>query len=272
MTTTSPRSTRWVCPSISELPSAPSTANRAWLLWALLVGAIATIVHVRRGGAIRGPRAWGAWIRPQLRWNAKWTSWRARTLWALLFVLPLVTVQLLRDWDPLAYAEPSGPGIGFYESRPGGQWQEDYAEHQWSVEQYPNCESGCGGPLYVYSVRPGELFTFVVTVQNTSPVPVTLLGRVATNESPSGLALLRDPDSASSDPSNLEPFRPTLLAPGQAVTVAIIQSGWACADPTSTFAAAGGMQGWGLVYDVFGWRRLGDVWPHFGVAPLGCTR
>ena len=241
-----------------------------WLLWALLVGAVATVRHVRRGGAIGGPRTWAAWVRPYLRWNAKWTSWTSRILWVLLFMVPLLTVQLLSRWDPLAYAEPGGPGIGFYETRSGGLWQDDSAEHQWTQEVYPRCETECPGPLYVYRVRPGELFTVVMTVQNTSPVPVTLLGRRESDTSPYGLALLRDSTAASSDPSNLLPFRPTRLAPGEAVTVALVSSGESCADPTSDTAAAGWMQAWLFVYDVFGWRREGNVWPHFSVASLGC--
>jgi hypothetical protein len=196
-------------------------------------------------------------------------------LLALLVGVPLATGLLVEDWDPLAYAEPGGPGIGYTETLSDGTWMDDSAENA-SITYGPGnegepCTDGCPGPRYIYRVAPGEVFTVVVTVHNTSWVPVTLLGRTGMDDGRAwGLALLRDPSSASSDPSNLRPFEPVILGPDGSVTLAIVETAGACADPEAAGGTRKGGSGWLLVYNILGWERRGTVWPHFEVDVLGC--
>ena len=184
----------------------------------------------------------------------------------------MIVITFNRYWDPLAYTTPGGPGLGVSETRSDGRWQEDAVENATSKSVFPVCETDCRGPRYIYRLAPGAVYTFVVTVQNTGPLSVTLLGRLGDDPSVAvGLALLRDPSHGASDPANLLPFTPVALAPGDAVTVAIVSAAASCADPTMDAKAwPESMQSWGLAYDILGWRREGTVWPHFTVDVLGC--
>jgi hypothetical protein len=244
------------------------------LLWIIVIGAIATVRHVRRGGAIRGPRAWGRWLRPYLHWRAPRTSWTGRIMFLLLFWVPWIAVRLVGNWDPLSAADPFAPGPTVAEVLRDGLWHDDSIEHASSYGWGPGepCLAECPGPRYLYRVQPGERYWWLETIRNDGPLPVTLLGRRATDIQPSpiGLGLLRDPSVLSADPANLRPFEPVVLGPGATVTVAVVQEADACADPAGSSAWGRYAMGSPFVYDVLGWRRVGHVYRHFSVTEAGC--
>jgi hypothetical protein len=129
----------------------------------------------------------------------------------------------------------------------------------------------------VYRVGPGQAFTHIESFRNNSIVPVTVLGRESSPESigPEGLGILRDPSNLTADPSNVEPFHPVTVWPGQEVALVVVDSGWACADPAAALHSTGSNSPGGrllpaLVYDVMGWRRTGSVHGHFEITIAGC--
>lgn len=244
------------------------------LLWLALVALVIALRHRLRGGSIGGPYSWLNAARRTLRPDGR-TSWHAVFVGLLLVWTPLSAARLfLGAWDPLSAADPYAPGPMVAEVLHDGQWQDDEVDEaaSWSWSEGEPCLSECSGPRYLYRVQPDEPYWWLESVRNDGPLPVTLLGRpdMDLHPSPFGLALLRDPAVLSAEPANLRAFEPVLLGPGATVTVAFTTQGERCADPA-------GSSGWGrymtahpLIYDVLGWRREGDVWPHVSVTEAGC--
>jgi hypothetical protein len=132
------------------------------------------------------------------------------------------------------------------------------------------------GPNYVYRVRPGDAYTYVVSVRNDGPLPITLLGMPAGGAA-SGLGLLRDPTDTSAEPANVVAFHPVELSPGTEVALVVAAVAGPCADPT--LAEEPPVVRWptgvvavnfAFVYDIFGWRRVDDIWAPFAVTVPGC--
>jgi hypothetical protein len=242
--------------------------------WIAGFGAIATIRRIRTEGTAVSPRTWLGWVRSYLFTRSP--SLAGRIGGTLLWFVPLLGVQVIGSWDPLVSADPFGPGPLVAEGRTDGVWQEDWIEHASSYQTFPGpCVQECPGPRYVYRLRPGDMYTWLVTIRNEGGVPVTLLGRNARDGQlplqPSGLALLRNPGLLSADQANLRAFDPVSLPPGETVTVAMVQTADTCADPAADVTQRGRYAAsYPLVYDVLGWRRVGDVFPHFSVTVAGC--
>ena len=122
-------------------------------------------------------------------------------------------------------------------------------------------------------MKPGDAYSFVATVRNDGPGPITLLGRPAYDGEPEqyGLAMLRDQNSMSADAGNLTRFEPVALAPGASIAVAFLNVADGCADPAAS--ADRGHRwagGYALIFEVLGWRRTGTVWPHASIYVAGC--
>ena len=134
--------------------------------------------------------------------------------------------------------------------------------------------AGVPGPRWVYRLRPGEAYTYIASVRNDGPLPITVLGRerIETRPGPYGLGLLRDPAKLSADPSNVIPFSATTLWPGQAVAIVFIDAEGSCANPAATLGPTGASVASlpGLVYDVLGWRTKDTVFPRFETTVAGC--
>jgi hypothetical protein len=147
------------------------------LLWVMTLVGTATTIHMLRGGTVGGPSELGTLLRRELSWRSR----SSRAAWMFFFALfwvPMLTFQLLGDWDPLSASGSVGPGPAVAEVRDDGLWEDDSIEHasSWSWAEGDPCLSECPGPRYVYRVKPGEAYSFVATVRNDGPGPVTLLG------------------------------------------------------------------------------------------------
>lgn len=241
-----------------------------------IVGAIATIVHVRGGGTIPDRATARRTARKLLSWQPAF-SIRAQVLGLALWLVPLTVVQLLLPREPFRIAPVVAPGQGLAEVRADGWWY-DAERSEWTAPD-PCIETAprCPGPRWVYRIAPGQPYTYVASVRNGGMVPVTLLGRRALSQpsGPYGLGLLRDPSNPSADPANVLPFRPVTLWPGQELALVFVDAGDACADPAASLPdrAGGDLGGRSLpplVYDAFGWRSSAYVFPKFEVTIAGC--
>jgi len=139
-----------------------------------------------------------------------------------------------------------------------------------------------GVERYVYRVAPGEAFSYVVSVRNTSPLPITILGLPSAAEGPvgsdyhwNGLGLLRDPAIVSAAPEDVVPFQAVNLDSGEEVVLVVAAAGGSCADPTADVVTKEGTgRGLEIVYDVLGWRIDGFITPlaHVSVPVIpGCV-
>ena len=247
-----------------------------FLAWVMIVGGIATVHHLRGGGTIGGPSTWARWLRPQFSLRYR-SSAKARIVWLLVLSVPILSVTLARDWDPLSSSEPFGPGPSVAEVRNDGVWQEDWIEQASSFQVYPGpCVIDCPGPRYVYRVHPGDSYASTVTIRNDGPVPITLLGRAGSGGRVTyGLALLRDPSNLSADAGNLRPFEPVSLGPGGTITVATVHQAPPCANPAADVSTGGRHAiAYPFVYELLGWRRSRQRLPTLlrvrGRLRLGC--
>jgi hypothetical protein len=131
------------------------------------------------------------------------------------------------------------------------------------------------GPRIVHAVAPGEPLTYLVSVRNTWPITIRLMGRWrdgvgrtdATEPNattPTGLSLLRDPSVLDASPAGTTPFEPVELAPGAEVTVVVAETARDCADPTKVLPTRDGSESFTvpkilLVYEAFGIEGVGTV-------------
>ena len=242
------------------------------LPWVPLVPLVAVYAAA---SAIRRVRAGGPVI-PQfpsmLPTRRPW-SWRRFFVWAI--GLGLIYGIASKAFDP--FEDPLMQGSvsaapGAAETRDGG-----------GVVLFDETGSPPeDGTEYVYRLSPSQTFTNLVTVRNSGRVsPVTILGLPrdpgVTTASllpgsvsvPTGLGLLRDPNVISNLPGDVVPFHPVTLWPGEEVVVVVANVAGACADPAAIVPVRGSdsrdpdeIQ---FVYETFGWRRVGNVFPPFQV-------
>jgi hypothetical protein len=237
-----------------------------WLLWLVaLAGAIWTIQRIRRGQSLL-PKA--RLPRPRIDRAA---SRRPLTLGQrVVYVSVLATFSLwsglgLGQQDPITYGTTVAPGPEVTDAQQsGGIWNDE-------------SHLGIGfGPLYVYRLRPGGAFSYIISIRDDWPVPITLLGLrrdpgppdqgmpMERAFVPTGLGLLRDPAIVSAEPINVVPFHAVGLAPGQEVILVVAAVAGSCADPTAdipkdppnTYTFNASLR---FVYDVLGWRRVGEM-------------
>jgi hypothetical protein len=229
----------------------------ALVLWVLRTALIRYIV---RPDAPRKPRP-----ARTLRQAAAW--------WLQYVIGYLVATTLLSAFSGPAIqaGTVTGSGVGFTERRSdGGNYVQLYDETYLSAK---------GGPRDLYRIGPGEPLTFVVSVQNRWPIPITILGRwqdstaptdasTATDASrpggatPTGLGLLRDPSRPDGAVDNTRPFEPVSIAPGKQVAIVVTEVGSSCADPTVDVPLRTGS-----LVQVY--PRLEFVFEAFGVEGLG---
>jgi hypothetical protein len=198
-------------------------------------------------------------------------------IWEIVFIV--VVGLVINALDP--FREPLSPGS--MAAAPGSVESRDISSDRYdetgTVDVSQDTE-------YVYRLSPGDTYTTIVTVRNTGSVaPITLLGLprdpdgatgAATPGSvtvPTGLGLLRDPSAPSLAPGEVLPFHPVTLAPGEEVGVVIGNLAGPCADPAAIVPAQGSdprpAVGIPFVYETFGWRRVGEVYPPFQVTVAG---
>ena len=250
-----------------------------WLLigiYAALVILVATMVRTREPKVASERIAGADDVAPSRRPSTA-PRVAARLLWAAT-LLPLVGVALVRDWDPLWAGDAIAPGPDVAEVRADGTWQSDSIEHassfSWTAGE--PCLTECPGPRWIFRVGPGETYSYVLTIWNHGSIPITLLGRPMLAGAPAsgGLALLRDPQRVSADPSNLVPFHPVNIQAGEMLSVAWLGVAPACADPTALVKPLTPGGGWStghpFIYEVLGWRRDGIIWSHFSTTLAGC--
>ena len=120
------------------------------LLWAMILVGTAVAVHILRGGTVGGPRELAALVRPQLSWRSP-SSVAARIFLFALFWVPMLTIQLLGNWDPLSAGGSVGPGPAVAEVRNDGLWEDDSIENasSWWVAGTlpPSRRSRCSAPV-----------------------------------------------------------------------------------------------------------------------------
>jgi hypothetical protein len=188
------------------------------------------------------------------------------TISAFVLILP-------RHWDPLVVGSTSGAGPELTELRRDGDWRDETRENAPGEMRV--------GPNFVYRVGPGEAFTYIISVRNNGPLTVTLLGRLppegptttpiysAGDDVPNGLGLLRDPGVISATRTDVVPFHPVQLGPGQEVTLVVADVGGRCADSTAPVLVdppnVRNPRVLPFVFEVLGWRQVGTVWPQFEV-------
>lgn len=200
---------------------------------------------------------------------------------ALIFVLNLVS-----DSDPIVYGSVYGPGPEVSETQTGAHWFDEKDPSGWGMT--------LGGPHYVYRVRPGESFSYIISVRNEWPLPIRLLGVSPPDERtqaviddgvdfvPTGLGLLSDPAVVSAERGRVVPFHPVVLAPGEEVALVVAATAESCANPAAeadppdppgvTWADNRRVD---FVYEIAAWRRVGTTTPPFGLTvPVteGCMR
>ena len=203
-------------------------------------------------------------------------------MWEIAFIV--VVALVITVLDP--FREPLSPGS--MAAAPGSVESRDITSDPY---EDTGTVYGSQDTEYIYRVRPGDTFTTIVTVRNTgSFAPITLLGLPGGPDDttgavtpgsvsvPTGLGLLRDPSAPSLAPGEVLPFHPVTLAPGEEVGVVIGNLAGPCADPAANVPDQGSDRraavGIPFVYETFGWRRVGEVYPPFQVtvaATPGCA-
>jgi hypothetical protein len=233
-------------------------------------GVIATVRRTRSGRGLRPGRdelrRWFLGAPVQARASNR------RRLAAVVITLALsLLAELVLVNDPLAHGSAGAAGPEVSEVRDDGIWRDE----ERPGEPYEQLR---GGADYVFRVRPGEAFSTIVSVRNTWPVPVILLGidraqqgtaySSETSADWNGLGLLRDPTRILAGPGDVLPFHPVTLGPGEETVLVIAWIGDRCADPTAPLppfeqGVVRFNPGLPLIYDVAGWRRTGYVYPTF---------
>jgi hypothetical protein len=209
--------------------------------------AIWAVVYVSTALFVAVPLTWIAiaWVRglghapkptrprPQLS--------RRRQLVNIVQGIATVTVVLIVQSafrpPPLSPGSFAQLGLGLNEIRSDGVGLVDASIHGFLYT------SDDAGPRGVFRVGPGGPLTYVVTVRNTWPIGIRLMGRWAdsaartdatepTGTTPTGLGLLRDPSKDDGSIENTAQFSPVDLAPGAEVALVVTEVGRDCADPT----------------------------------------
>jgi hypothetical protein len=246
--------------------------------WVLLLAAVLILVSV---WLVDRKRA-GLPTRPSLTFRrASRAVSSERRFWFLvaLFAVNVTTfigVRVVADWQPLVAVEPYRPGVAITDIVPNAVYVESDA-----IDAFRN------GPEFVYGVTPGTPFDFQVTVRNSGPVAVRLLGwpvgewidepdpGAKTDYYPDGLALPVDLGSPSAAPDRSTAFGPVELGPGEEAAIVVRWFAGECADPNGKRHAEPMQPGvtveYGstlvpIVYEVIGWRRKAIVELPFGIA------
>ena len=182
-----------------------------------------------------------------------------------LAFMTLVT-SLVPAHHPVSEGAVFGPGPDVSEIRPDGPQYIDPA----------GLQAAGRGPNYVYRVRAGGAYTYIVSLRNDGPLPITLLG-VPASGTASGLGLLRDPTDSSAEPGNVVAFHPVELSPGAEAAVVVAAVAGPCADPTLVdeppvvrWPTGVERVRFAFVYDMLGWRRVDHIWAPFAVTVPGC--
>jgi hypothetical protein len=236
-----------------------------WIPFLIAIGIIASTQRVAR--ALR------------LRDRVPWPKSKAPPMWVrqVAITLPLiVALSAVSDHDPIVYGSVSGPGPEVTDVRSDANWFDEKDQSGWG--------ESFGAPHYVFRLRPGDAFSYLISVRNDWPLPITVLGlsrsdydvlaarQSAFDYMPTGLGLLRDPTYVSAEQGRVIPFHPIVLAPGDEVTLVVAASAGSCADPAGEAdpATPPGVTLWDnrrltFVYEVAGWRRVGVTYPAVGV-------
>lgn len=195
---------------------------------------------------------------------------RRDRVFPLLFIAYVLGFQLVFvRWDPIAKGSIYAPGPGIEVSR-GGR-----------IECF-DISNPCSmsGPLYRIKVAPGQKFTVLTSIRNKGPFPITLLGPghlpvdASTPRVDWFLAeIWSAPDADEGvfpDASQLQPFRPIAVWPGEQAPVVLVLEGGACADP-------GGVEDRGtelnfsisnfsVIYEFAFWHRESALFPQFEIS------
>jgi hypothetical protein len=181
---------------------------------------------------------------------------------------------------PLEPGSFGGSGLGVTEARNDGidPFFEQLRPGLVQVTDQPPVSGGSvfDGPRSVYAVVPGQPLTYIVSVQNSWPIGIRLLGRWRDStaptdatepigSTPTGLSLLREPDAVlDAGPDATKPFVPVDLAPGEEVTLVVAEVGRDCADPTKAVPARQDEEAFKIpriqfVYEAFGIEGIATV-------------
>ena len=193
-------------------------------------------------------------------------------------LLPLIlAMNLVSGSDPIVYGSVNSPGPEVSEIRTGATWFDEKDPSGWGMT--------LDATHYVYRADPGDAFSYIFSVRNDWPLPITLLGvtppRVKDDaQIPegmdfviSGLGLLRDPAVASAEVGRVVPFHPIVLASGQEVALVVASIAGTCADATGEVdppdppnVTSSDNRSVEIVYEIAGWRRVGRTYPPFGLS------
>jgi hypothetical protein len=185
---------------------------------------------------------------------------------------------------PLTAGSTAGPGLGVTQQRSDG--------HSTVVLYGDRYSEPTGGPRDIFAVAPGQPLTYLVSVRNAWPVPITIEGRwldrpgvmditAPPGSTPTGLGLLRDPSRAGGSVENTVPFTPVTLWSGQEVVLVVSEVARPCADPSiqipirTTYDSRdiGLVPSFQLVYSVFGVVGVTAIVPTREVTvPSTCPR
>ena len=200
------------------------------------------------------PSVGGRSVWPRVAWLAYWIPF------SFLFLIG----PFRGGHDPFVSGSTVAPGPMVSEIREDGSWLDEALDDQTTIVQGPHdpCDGPiCAGPRYIAPVGPGEVVTYLVTIRNTSPFGLTILGPVGELR----LGLPRNPDRPSADPADAVPFHPVTLAAGAEMAVVVGRIATACADPAAKVPVHVGDRtaafGFGIVYDIFGWWREAAIYP-----------
>ena len=178
---------------------------------------------------------------------------------------------------PLIGTWPSAAGPMVTEVRDDGRWVD---VRRMNGVQIDNCIGllECAGPRYVYRLHPGDAYTYLLSLQNETSLPITVLGYTPRPTDGmvsrvTAIGLPGDPSSPSADPASTLPFGPVLLAPGASVSVVVGETAGTCANPSATIPGSGGehvaVSGLLVSYEVLGWHRSTWVYAPFMVTVAG---
>jgi hypothetical protein len=216
---------------------------------------------------------------PRAGQRLTWRRFVANLAMAVVVVLGFSVVKNLFA-VPLGPGSFSGSGLGVTEARDDGIDPFLVKLRPGSVEvteQPPVSGSSVfDGPRSVYAVAPGRPLTYLVSLRNSWPIGIRLLGRwrdstaatdatEPTGSTPTGLSLLREPDVVlDAGPDATKPFAPVDLAPGEEVTLVVAEVGRDCADPTKAVPARRDSESFSIpsiefVYEAFGIEGVARV-------------
>jgi hypothetical protein len=236
-----------------------------WIPFLIAVGVIASIERVVRALRLRD-RVPSPKSKPPPMWVRH-----------VAITLPLiVALSAVSDHDPIVYGSVGAPGPEVTDVSSDANWFDEKDQSGWG--------ESFGAPHYVFRLRPGDAFSYLISVRNDWPLPVTLLGLSESDYKamaapgapidyrPIGLGLLRDPTTFKLDAGDVEQFHPVSIGAGEEVAIVVASIAGFCADPAGEAdpATPPGVTLWdnrrlAFVYEVAGWRRVGVTYPAVGV-------